>query len=117
MNNPNLAQTRLSSLTQKAVLQTVLQNFLAQVGCVRVYQISYAWQAQELAQKPNIKMVKSLAELQEAFDAADDKIILVPSFAAITPVQAKEQMRLVAKERIVLWQAYAAPECAPLKEK
>ena len=117
MSNQHSSQTGIASLTQKAVLQTVLQNFLAQVGNVRVYQISYAWQAAELAQKPNIKVVKSLAELQDAIEEADDKIILVPSFAAITPAQAKEQTRYATKERVVLWQAYAAPTSVPLQEK
>ena len=100
-----MKQPLVQKLTTDIAKKMVLDNFLAQIGCVRVYQVQENWHAEELKKSDRIHTIHSLQEFQDACQAVDGCDILVPKSAAITQSQAKRVMNTVTKDLTVFWQA------------
>ena len=102
-----MKQPLVQKLTSDIAKQIVLNNFLGQVGCVRVYQVQENWHAEELKKSENVHTIHSVQEFRDACDAIDGYDIFVPRNAAITQSQAERVMNTVTKDLNVFWQSSA----------
>jgi len=100
-----MKQPLVQRLTTEIATQIVLNNFLDQVGCVRVYQVRENWHAEELKKSDKIHVVHNVRDFRKACDLADDYDIFVVKGAAMTQSQAESIMKTVTKDKTVFWQA------------
>jgi len=100
-----MKQSLVQKLTIDIAKKMVLDNFLTQIGCVRVYQVQENWHAEELKKSDRVHTIHSLQEFREACDTVDGHDIFVPKNAAMTQSQAKKVMNTVTKDLNVFWQA------------
>lgn len=99
-----MKQPLAQKLTTDIAKKIVLDNFLDQIGCVRVYQVQENWHAEELKKSDKIHTIHSVQEFRDACALADGYDIFVPKNAAITQSQAKHVMNMVTVDTNVFWQ-------------
>ena len=100
-----MKQSLVQRLTIDVVKQMLLDNFLDQIGCVRVYQVRENWHAEELKKSDKTYIVHNVRDFRKACEATDGLDIFVVKEAAMTQSQAESIMKTVTTDRTVFWQA------------